>query len=533
MEPRKIYPRHAIPLLLILCGAAIARWHKIDSASFYIDESLSLEVSAGHGYEHENYPRGELFDVSNGLTDLHTAGSWGSLFQSLTRTNHPPLYFCVLRAWRMICGSDSDIAIRSLSALASLLTVLLAFDAARLLHGNATGLACAAVIAFAGTQIQYAQDARPYALLIALMLAACDALLRIQILGFTRNRAAALFVFCVTMPLTHYLGFAVLAAMLIYALVRLRQTRAPQLIVAAALLVLLCWGPTMLAQRAVFTEKIAWINESHNGAWLRDLVRLCQLPLLFLFDPGRKPSIFCYASGALFLLPIFFLRRRPEMLLWCLIMWIVVGIVAADSMIRATLALTIPRYTLPAATAGCILIPVLLAAAAEHWNARARALLPWAAALACVLALPNSYERDKPDVRTLAQYLNTTCRHDSALVFYNPPAFDWFSPLLDLDLSHYTQSVDRPTAILSTGADQHLIAELRRYGVVDVVFDGEDLAEILPGCRVLETETFPFVGACARIAWTDPKSPPTAERVAVAPTALLARRSVPIGHAPL
>src|SRR6185437_6029608 len=155
MAVDKVRPWHLVLLGAILIAAAVARWHKIDSASFWIDEFLSLEVSSGHGYEHRDFPQGVLFTPSPGLTGHDADGSWKNLFTSLRRTNHPPLYFCTLRIWESLLNSDSDLAIRSLSALFSLLAIVLAFDAARLLHGTRSALFAAIVMALAAPQIQF------------------------------------------------------------------------------------------------------------------------------------------------------------------------------------------------------------------------------------------------------------------------------------------------------------------------------------------------------------------------------------------
>src|SRR5690348_16640130 len=107
---------HLIVLLLILCAAIAVRWYRISSASFWTDEFLSLEVSSGHGYDRLNLPRGVILDSPASVTDLRSAGSWPQMVMSLRGSTHPPLYFCVLRLWRELLHSDSDAAVRSLSA---------------------------------------------------------------------------------------------------------------------------------------------------------------------------------------------------------------------------------------------------------------------------------------------------------------------------------------------------------------------------------------------------------------------------------
>ncbi len=356
MTVHKIRPWHLVLLGVILIIAAAVRWHKIDSASFWIDEFLSLEVSSGHGYEHRDFPQGVVFTPARGLTGIDADGSWQNVILSLRRTNHPPLYFCMLRVWETVLNSDSDFAIRSLSALFSLMAILLAFDAARLLHGPRTALFAAAVMALAAPQIQYAQEARAYAMLVALMLGCCDAIVRIEKLGASRRRLIALFLCTLAMLLTHYLAFAVLVALLAYAIIRLRGTGASWALAAAAIWMLAAWGPVMLEQVTQPRSNLSWMNEAARGSGPTTLSRLAMLPLRFFVTPGPTPPAAAYIGIVLFALPALMLKRRPDLLLWSLILWIGTFTIVAADLLHSTSALSIPRYTLPAAAAANLLV---------------------------------------------------------------------------------------------------------------------------------------------------------------------------------
>src|ERR1700733_4542996 len=205
-----------VALALILCAAAFLRWHKIGDSSLWTDEFLSLEVSASHGYEHLDLRPGVIVTSPDKLTAMNPAGSWSELFLSLRRSNHPPLYFCVLRIWRELWHSDSDATTRSLSLLFSLIAILLAFDAVRWLSGTTAAMWAAGLLAVAAPQIEFAQEARGYTLLILFLMGCCSAIARIEKLGISRRRIIALSLCAAGMLLTHYLGFAMIAAMMIY-----------------------------------------------------------------------------------------------------------------------------------------------------------------------------------------------------------------------------------------------------------------------------------------------------------------------------
>lgn len=81
---------------------------------------------------------------------------------------HPPLYYSLLKAWTMFAGT-SEAGMRSLSLLASVATVVVIAYSPRLLTSDRrydrVGLLAAALFALNQGSIEYAQQARPYALI--------------------------------------------------------------------------------------------------------------------------------------------------------------------------------------------------------------------------------------------------------------------------------------------------------------------------------------------------------------------------------
>ena len=84
---------------------------------------------------------------------------------------HPPVYYTLLKLWRSLFG-DSELALRSLSLIASLATILVIAVSGRFLEagrmGKAVGLVGAALLAVNFANIREAQNARPYSLQILL-----------------------------------------------------------------------------------------------------------------------------------------------------------------------------------------------------------------------------------------------------------------------------------------------------------------------------------------------------------------------------
>jgi mannosyltransferase len=122
--------------------------------------------------------------------------SWTDLW---TKTpfyeTHPPFYYSLLKLWMGVAGS-SEIGMRSLSVIASLATIAVTAFAPRLIglgkRYDRVGLLAAALLALNAGNIEYAQQARPYALqtlFCTLMILASAAWLR-RMLATARHAAS-------------------------------------------------------------------------------------------------------------------------------------------------------------------------------------------------------------------------------------------------------------------------------------------------------------------------------------------------------
>lgn len=102
----------------------------------------------------------------------------GEIIRLIRADTAPPLYYLLLHGWTAIFGR-SEIALRSLSTVFSILTLLLAIDIARrLLPSPAAVAAAACAMCLSFMQLWYAQEARAYAMMAFLAIAAFDCLLR-------------------------------------------------------------------------------------------------------------------------------------------------------------------------------------------------------------------------------------------------------------------------------------------------------------------------------------------------------------------
>ena len=94
-------------------------------------------------------------------------GSLGELWHRVGATEStPPLFYLLTWAWVHVVGSDGAAAVRTVSALALVASVPVAYAALRRLTGREAALAVAALLAVSPLLSWYAVDARAYGLLV-------------------------------------------------------------------------------------------------------------------------------------------------------------------------------------------------------------------------------------------------------------------------------------------------------------------------------------------------------------------------------
>ncbi|TVR20648.1 MAG: hypothetical protein EA396_10305 [Anaerolineaceae bacterium] len=124
-------------IVAVLLLAAATRWHMIGEQSLWNDEGTSY---------------------------VQATRSLGAIADNAARDIHPPGYYWMLAGWVRLVGT-SELGLRSLSALAGVLSVALTFALGRRLFGAAVGGLAAGFVALNTFSITYGQEARMYALL--------------------------------------------------------------------------------------------------------------------------------------------------------------------------------------------------------------------------------------------------------------------------------------------------------------------------------------------------------------------------------
>jgi mannosyltransferase len=258
-------------------GAALLRFATLGDQSYHHDEVVTAVRILPGGFSH--------------------AMSAVGLSEST-----PPLYYALAWGWTQVTGTG-EWGLRSLSALAGVLTVPVAYLVAVELRGRRAGLWAAALVAFNPMLLWYSQEARAYALLV--LLAGLSLLWCIRAARSGARRDFIWWgVFSGLALATHYFAVFPLLAELVFLL---RRRGRPALggagILAAVALALL-----PLAQQQMSSGHAAWIGGLSLGHRLwesagtfvtgetADIIGEAERPGLAIF-----PLAICLAAFALLL----------------------------------------------------------------------------------------------------------------------------------------------------------------------------------------------------------------------------------------
>jgi hypothetical protein len=486
-EPGTSMPVNRRVWILLALGASLLfggfiRFYGIAHESLWPDEFWSVYISTGRGDGAFMLPGGKLLDPPPPEM-MAGAPSWIHIWTGMGTAVHPPLYHILLRWWMDLFG-EGDAATRSLSAILSLVGIVLLFDVVRRTSGLGCALAAAAVMTLAASQIDFSQETRSYTMIVALGLIAIQAVVRIEHEGANRMRLVQLGIATVALLLTHYFTCFALAGLGAYLLIRLRgsdRTKAFWTLAGATVFAAALWSPWFLEQhRRNLMEIAGWSRDSHPGFGSM-VLPLIYLPAFHLYFREENPIPWVLAVIT-FVFPLLFVRRAPQLLIWWFwMMGALIGLTVFDVTKHAALAI-FPKYTFLASPAICAIV-----AAPLPWRAANRkiAWFAWALPGLIVLSMFNNIvsrlqegPTPKADWRLLSQMVDAHAGPTEPLVFYTgrfwrSPAF-WY-----LAFNHYCPQSHRPIMVLYGVADADALAELAKYPSVYVV--GEDAEKDGPG----------------------------------------------------
>ena len=344
--------------------------------------------------------QGFWFDeASTALLVKFTPGQMLGLIPQSEST--PPLYYCVAWVWSRVFG-DTEAGLRSLSALAGVLVVPVAYFAARkLLASRRAGLITAALTAFNPLLIWYSQEARAYSLLVLFCALATLAFAYARVTPGPRLLGAWALASVLAL-LTHYYAVIAVVPQAAWLLYQHRHRRSVQIAIAAVVVCGLALIPLVVAQSK--TGNDAWIAHSSLG------LRLAQIVPQFLLGTGAPIRVALkYAAFALVLVALWLLvfrtRRRER---WPALL--AAGLAAAGFVLSLGFIATgndtlITRNILPLWLPAAMAIAAGLAAARARWVGPAIAASLCGIGLTAAIGVAVDYDLQRPNWRPVAAAL--------------------------------------------------------------------------------------------------------------------------------
>lgn len=328
----------------------------------------------------------------------------------LRQTAPNPLHYVALSGWMRVAGS-SEFALRFLSALGAALAVALAYRLGRNLGGRRAGLIAAGLLAINPLRIYYAQEARAYAWLAALILAAALLLWRSP-RGLTVWEVVALGLLQALVCLAHPYGAFVLLALNAVILADLLRAPSRRALARWAL----AGGLAALLAGAWFVGALDAIGGSAGSAIyfrgrlpamqvVADALQAYSAGLLRLTpNPGALLLVAAFACGLIALL--FSRNRRP----WLFILAGCVAPVAGSLLLSGDRERYAPRYVIAGALFFCLLVGQFSSLPALR---RRSAALAYGAAVAALggIMLFGAWRQftdpalARPDFRAVASYI--------------------------------------------------------------------------------------------------------------------------------
>lgn len=224
----------------------------------------------------------QSFWLDEGHVTVATSGGFSRVFDWLSTSEaHPPLFYVIAWTWAQLFG-DADATLRTISAVAGIATVVVAYGLGRRLGGPRAGLIAAAFAACSPLLVWFSQEFRAYAL--ATFFSSWSLLLLVEAVEQRDPRKAAGWGVLATLAIwTHYFtGFIVVPSALL--LVARSRSRAAVLTVACVGVATL--GAAALALTQAGDSRTDWLRETG----LSD--RLTETARSYVSGPTGAPGAF-------------------------------------------------------------------------------------------------------------------------------------------------------------------------------------------------------------------------------------------------
>ena len=346
-----LFIRPDFVLVCILIGAAALRVHHLGSESLWLDEAFSVQLA------HSPLP---------------------TILTETAKDVHPPLYYMALRYWVRLAGS-SEAGARMLSVVLSLAAIVAVYRLGSLLFGKPTGLLAAFFAAVSPFQIEFAQEARMYALLALLSVLSLFFLVRLLSEG-TRVGSWVFGSYVLSTALMLYTqAYAtfIIAAEIAVLVVMLfgstpdsrRQMKRAAFGLALAVILFLPWLPTQMSQ----------VFQVQRGFWIPEGTRM-SLPDTVALYAGSVPLAWVlFVCAVVGVIAGLFARRRsatPRRLAVSIaVCWCLCPIVLPFLISQVSSPIFMSKYTIAGSLAFGVLAAHGIVACFGRWGAVGAAVM--------------------------------------------------------------------------------------------------------------------------------------------------------------
>jgi mannosyltransferase len=235
----------------------------------------------------------QSFWLDEGYTERLVRMSLGGMLHAIPRTEStPPVYYAAAWMWTRLFG-DTEFGLRSLSALAGIVTIPVAWAVARRLAGTRAGAIAGLLLAVSPLMVWFSQEARAYAL--ATLLATITLLCVVAWLRERRDRWLIGWALAAALGLaTHYFVVFIVAPELVLMWHQARRSRSLTAASALVLAVGAALVPLALAQRG--TGHADYIAQGSLGT------RVLQVPKQLLLGYASPSQLLTSIVAAVLIL---------------------------------------------------------------------------------------------------------------------------------------------------------------------------------------------------------------------------------------
>ena len=473
-------------LIVVMLLAGWLRFAGLTDHPLWFDEIWHAELSTGHGSAHLRLPTDRWLSEVPAFPSMHGAAPAWQVATHMDWVLHPPAYHLLLRGWRWGVAADSTFGLRALSATLSLLVVAAVVAMAWRKGGAGVALLVGALLAASSTQVNQAQDARGYTLLLLLTIAAVGVVGRWPRAPGRSALPDALLLaaLCLAMMWTHYFALGACAGLAGYALITAESRRRRATLVAATLVAaavwLALWWPTLRDQlRCVEETADIFLIDPQPHQPARTILRVAALPLRLVWSSPKAPLPLLAAGGAVIWVALLSqARRAPGVAPWA---WVLAGtaaLLAGLDLARGTRHLDFERYALLASPAAVLAVAATIA---QMRPPTARVAVTILAPALLLAALPAGRQRTSLDPRPLVDHLLLTVDVGEPIVLVSPNPLGRDAQTLYLYLAWYVPALFPRDLYLAT---RPLDAPPTRPTWVVAANPGTDPARVWPGAVV-------------------------------------------------